>query len=422
MMVRRLLQRLQDGQRRGTRVQEDDAGTPAAERPGFRAVFALPEFRALWAAQLLSVAGDQLARVALAVLVYDRTRSALLAAVAYAATIVPFLAGSLLLGAVTDKVPRRTLMIACDLARAPLTALMAVPGMPLPLLIGLMCLVTAAGAPFTSSRAALYPEVLGARLYPLGTAVSMTTYQAAQVGGFAAGGAVTGLAGPRAALAGDAVTFIASAVLIAARVRHRPAPAPAPAPGPGSSDGGTVPAAVLVFRMRAARTPMLLAWLSAFYNVPEALAPLLARGSGGGPLSVGLILAVPALGASAGALALGRLAGPAARQRWTSPLAFLACGILASVALRPGLPAVLLILACSGACDAYQVAVNAAFVAAVPPQRRGHAFAIAVGGMSVAQGAAMIAAGALAQHFGPYAVIAAAGGAGAVSALLITVS
>jgi hypothetical protein len=33
------------------------------------------EFRALWAAQVLSVAGDQLARIALTLLVYDRTRS-----------------------------------------------------------------------------------------------------------------------------------------------------------------------------------------------------------------------------------------------------------------------------------------------------------------------------------------------------------
>jgi hypothetical protein len=51
-----------------------------APRATFRHVWAYREFRALWAAQILSVAGDQLARVALTLLVYDRTRSALLAA------------------------------------------------------------------------------------------------------------------------------------------------------------------------------------------------------------------------------------------------------------------------------------------------------------------------------------------------------
>ena len=36
----------------------------------------VPEFRALWAAELVSVAGDQLARVGLSVLVFGRTGSA----------------------------------------------------------------------------------------------------------------------------------------------------------------------------------------------------------------------------------------------------------------------------------------------------------------------------------------------------------
>ncbi|MGH8966506.1 MAG: MFS transporter, partial [Actinomycetes bacterium] len=43
---------------------------------GLGAVFRVPEFRVVWGAELVSVAGDQLARVALAVLVYGRTGSA----------------------------------------------------------------------------------------------------------------------------------------------------------------------------------------------------------------------------------------------------------------------------------------------------------------------------------------------------------
>ena len=78
----------------------------AAERVAYRDVFAVAEFRALWLAQLLSVAGDQLARVALTVLVYDRTRSALLAAVTYAATIIPVFAGGILLSGLADRLPR----------------------------------------------------------------------------------------------------------------------------------------------------------------------------------------------------------------------------------------------------------------------------------------------------------------------------
>src|SRR5690349_24839916 len=127
-------------------------GAPEQAATTFRDVFAVAEFRALWAAQMLSVAGDQLARVALTVLVYDRTRSALLAAVAYAASIVPVFLGGILLSGIADRRPRRQGMIACDLARVPLAALMAVPGMPVAALIVLLCALTAIGAPFGSAR------------------------------------------------------------------------------------------------------------------------------------------------------------------------------------------------------------------------------------------------------------------------------
>ena len=78
-----------------------------AARTSFRDVFAIAEFRALWTAQLLSVVGDQLARVALTVLVYDRTRSSLLAAVTFAVSIVPTFIGGLTLAWLADRYPRR---------------------------------------------------------------------------------------------------------------------------------------------------------------------------------------------------------------------------------------------------------------------------------------------------------------------------
>ena len=72
---------------------------PGPQEPGatFRDVFAVSEFRALWSAQLLSITGDQLARVALTVLVFDQTRSPLLAAVTFAASLVPNFFGGVLL-------------------------------------------------------------------------------------------------------------------------------------------------------------------------------------------------------------------------------------------------------------------------------------------------------------------------------------
>ena len=81
-----------------------------------------------------------------------------------------------------------------------------------------------------------------------------------------------------------------------------------------------------------------------------------------------------------------------------------------------------MILLASGLCDSYQVGANAAFVAAVPDERRGQAFGLAIAGMQLGQGAAMLLAGAIASHAGPWWVITAAGGVGAAASLLIALS
>jgi hypothetical protein len=76
----------------------------------------------------------------------------------------------------------------------------------------------------------------------------------------------------------------------------------------------------------------------------------------------------------------------------------------------------------AGACAGYQLAANAAFVAAVPAGRRGQAFGLANGGMQVFQGLWFIVAGAVAGAIGPATMIAISGGIGAVVAALLAVS
>ena len=119
--------------------------------------------------------GDQLARVALTVLVYDRTRSALLAAVTFVVSIVPTFIGGVTLAWLADRYPRRGVMIACDVIRAVLVLVMAIPGMPLAAMVALLFVVTLTEAPFSSARAAIFPDVLSGDRYVMGTAVTLTT-------------------------------------------------------------------------------------------------------------------------------------------------------------------------------------------------------------------------------------------------------
>jgi MFS family permease len=400
-----------------------------ATRATFRQVFGAGEFRALWAAQLLSIAGDQLARVALTVLVYQRTRSPLLTALTYAVTFLPWLAGGLLLAGLADWLPRRRVMIACDVARMALVCLMVAVslagwGAGLVVMAALLFAVTLLDSPFKSARAALVSDILTGEKYVLGTTVTQITIQTGTVVGFAAGGVAVAVLGPRPALLADAVTFGISAVLLLAFVRARPAAAARGEPGGQSGRAAMVAGVKLVFGDRSLRTLMLFGWLIAFYIVPMGLAAPYAARFHGLPLAVssGLIFAAVPFGTAAGAFAFGRLVPASHRGRWLGPLAVVSCAVLSLCALRPGFYVSLVIFVAAGAAAAYQVAANAAFVASVPAARRGQAFGLANGGMQVLQGAWFVAAGAVAQVVPPADVIALSGSLGALAAVKLTVS
>src|SRR4051812_37258108 len=98
---------------------------PPEEQATYREVFAVGEFRHLWAAQTLSSLGDQLAQVALAVLVYHRTNSAPLTALTFALALLPPIGGGPVLAGLAGLFPRRRGMGVCDGPRAALVAVKA---------------------------------------------------------------------------------------------------------------------------------------------------------------------------------------------------------------------------------------------------------------------------------------------------------
>jgi MFS family permease len=397
----------------------------------FRAVFAVGEFRALWLAQILSVAGDQLARVAMTVLVYDQTHSSFWSALTYAVTLVPWVFGGLALSGLADRLPRRQLMVGCDLARMLLVGVMALlslrysRGPGLLLMVALLFAVTLLDSPFKAARSAMIPDILTGDLYVLGIAVSQTALQSGMVAGFALGGIVVAVLHAGGALSLDAATFLVSAVLVQFGVRRRPAAARRAADG-GSALGEILAGIRLVFGRGTLRTLVLFGWLVTFYVVPMGLAAPLADGLRAGlPLAVttGLIFAAGPLGTVLGAIAFSRLVPAPRRQAWLGPLAVTACGVLLLLALRLDLAALLAVLAVSGAGAAYQLAANAAFVAAVPAERRGQAFGLANGGMQVFQGLWIVLAGAIAAHaLSPGTVIAVSGGIGAALAAALALT
>ena len=385
-----------------------------AHRPSYRDVFAVPEFRALWLSYVLSGTGDRLALVALTLLVYDRSRSPLLAAVTFAAGFMPYLFGGLFLSGLADRLPRRTVMIGCDLLRCLLVGAMLAPRVPLAAMIVLLYAVTLLQPPFDAARSASVREMMGAERYPLANAVIQTTSRSVLVVGTAAAGFVVALAGARPALGADAATFVASALIIRFGVRARLAPVP---DGGGPSPFGQLAEGVrLVFGDPALRTLMALGWLAAFYEVPEGIAAPYAGHLGGGAVAAGLLLATSQLGAAITTPLFTKKVGPLTRLRWMGPMAVLSCAILAVTALRPDLIVSMALFALSNSFAMYQVAANTAFVERIPNEKRGQAFGLANAGLVVGQGVAFAVAGAAAEVVPPSTVVALSGGIGALIA------
>lgn len=384
--------------------------------PTIAAPFANVEFRAIWLTRGLSLLGDQLARVALAVLVFQRTGSAALTGVAYAATFLPYLVGPSLAGA-ADRRSRKSILVTLDLARAAAVGAMALPGMPLLWMCVLLALVTAASPVYDAARSAMLPEVLTDGLYPNGLAICSITTESAQVLGFACGGVLVAAMGARSTLALDAITFLVSAGVLARWLRRRPAARS----GSAARDGHLRSTTRLVLRGPRLRRLLTLAWMNAFWIVPEGLAAPYAHRLGGGPVSVGLLLSALPLGCAAGALVLTSVTTHQQRLRFMLPMAAGAGLPLAACALHPGLAVSMVLWGLCGIGTAYNVAANAAFVEEVPNACRSQAIAIVTTGMVAGQGLAVLLGGLAASLVAPWFVVGVSGALGTVVAIAVGV-
>jgi predicted MFS family arabinose efflux permease len=386
----------------------------------FRDVLKVAEFRALWLADAQSLIGNQLARVALAVLVFERTGSTALTALTYALTFLPAILGGALLSGLADRYPRRRVMIWCDLVRAVLVAVMALPAMPIAALCALLVLVVFLGAPFSAAETATLPQILEGDRFVVGQAVRTITDQAGQLAGFAAGGVVIAAVGARTGLAIDAITFLLSALIIWSGVRQRPS-----ARNASTQDNYLCSLAEdlrLIVNSTVLRTLLAFGWLAAFYIAPEGLAAPYAAEDNGGAAAVGLLLAALPAGTAVGTWLLVRLFPPPRRVRMIGPLAVAAGLALLPCVLQPNVAVSCALWFGCGLCCAYQVPAAATFVQATPEAQRGQVYGLASAGLIAVQGAGIVLFGLLGGQLHAHGAVALAGAAGAVAAAFIAIT
>ncbi len=383
--------------------------TDPADRPAtYREVFAVAEFRWLWGALLGSVIGDQLARVALAILVFDRTGSAGLSALTYALTFLPDIAGGPLLSGLADRYPRRRVMVTCDAARAVLVALLAIPGAPLWILCVLLVAVQLLSAPFQSARSAMLATIMTGDKYKAATGLSTVTSQSAQLIGFVTGGTLVATLGTSEALLLNAVSFALSAVLLQFGVQERPVPERNDAAVKPSWWGSLAAGARLVWRDKKLRYLAALACVPGFYITIEGLAAPYAAALGEGSLAVGVLFAANPAGQVVGILLFSR-ASPSRRLSLMGRLAIMSCAPLIFCVFEPGLWVTVALWALSGVSASYLVTTQATFVQHVPDAQRGQAIGLARTALIVSQGIGVLVAGAAADRWRPALVVAAAG-------------
>jgi MFS family permease len=276
----------------------------------------LRDFRLLWAGQAVSLLGDGVFYVALAWQVYQLSGAATALSVVGVAMSLAQVTFLLLGGVVSDRLPRRLVMLAADLLRAlamaALGLLAAGGGLELWHVVVLAALYGTGAGFFGPAFDAIVPDLVPAELLAGANSLDQIVRPAAlRLAGPALGGWLVAAAGTGGAFLLDGASFLASAATLALlrAPGHTPPDAPGPAPPPASLLRDVREGLAFVRRhvwlwgtLLAAAAAYLL-----FMGPSEVLLPLLVKQRlGGGAGDLGLVLAAGGLGAVAGALALGR--------------------------------------------------------------------------------------------------------------------
>ncbi len=179
------------------------------------------DFRRLWIAQTVSIVGDKINQVALSIMVFERTHSAVQMGIVFAIGYLPAALFGLLAGPLVDRWDRRRTMIAADAIRACL-----VISIPFAVPLGMWAVYALAFSSatvslfFEPSRMALVPSVVEQDELMAANSLDMTTSSMAELLGIGFAGALVAVIGWGSAFFVDGVTFVASALFVVA-LRHR---------------------------------------------------------------------------------------------------------------------------------------------------------------------------------------------------------
>jgi predicted MFS family arabinose efflux permease len=279
-----------------------------------RGIFVSRSFRQYFAGQALSLIGDGLRTLAVPLLVYKLTGSALSTGVSYICEFAPFALFGLIGGSLADRLDRRTLMIGTDALRCAIMTVFALlyawHALTIPALYLGLVLLSICAAIFMGGQASSIPFLVGRERGTEAIAMLNTAENTSNLVTPVLGGALFSIFGPLPALVLNAATYFLSQVSLA-RI---------PTLGPEKTDGFPSLAHVgddvrlgyaRLFQDRGMRAQ---AFASLALNVfgfggYSVLIPFLKGGFHASDQQVGLFLGISAAGAVCGSLFAARFAG-----------------------------------------------------------------------------------------------------------------
>lgn len=375
------------------------------------------DFRLAWFAQLASELGDWAARLALAVVVLERTDSALLSGLVTTLSVLPWVGIGQVLATLGDRLPRRTVLIAADLVRAAVFAVMVVP-LPIPVLLTLTFVAGLATPPFQAARSALLPEILPEDRYGDGLALAQVTGNTAVLLGYLAGGGLVAIVGGTAALLLNSGTFLLSALALAAMHGGRDRRSRSKVGVQLRAAYGALRSDALVFR-----AAVMVALTSIGAIAAEALVVAYVDAEAGGRASVaGVLAATVPLGTIAGAALVPRK-GDHGRLVRVSAVLGLVGSVAAAVSFvaRPGMPLAILPYLATGLVFAVIVPANVVVGARVPGELRASVFGYLQGSLMACTAIGAAGGGSIAELVGVGPACALALVPGMVYALVVLV-
>ena len=334
------------------------------------------DFRLLWLANSASVVGDRIVTVALALFVVDLTGRATDLGIVLAAYSLPLIGFLLVGGVLADRLPRHRVVVATDLVRFVLHALLALlivsGAVQIWHLVIIGVLFGSAEAFYRPAASGLLPQTVPEAEIQQANAVTGLFQNVAEFAGPALATVLVLGFSAAAAFAIDAATFLLSAALLV-RVRPRERGAPVPAPGPGrASVRADVREGLREVRSRSWVWATLAAFCVALFVALAplfVLGPIVAREQYGDIAVYGYVLA-----AFGGGTIVGSLAGIRWRPRYPKRRAMthklgwpVAIGLYAAgAALTLVLPGMVL----AGGCVAlFDVWWQTALAERIPPDK-----------------------------------------------------